>query len=63
MVICFHTVYERTSIQAVRLVLTMVWYAEASLCGINTAISDALARSSIEILFAAHSRDTEVSDG
>jgi hypothetical protein len=38
----------------------MVWYAEASLWGINTEISECSIRSSIEILSAAHSRDPEV---
>jgi len=42
-------------------VLTMVWYAEASLWGIDTEISECSAKSSIETLSGAHSRDPEVS--
>jgi hypothetical protein len=38
---------------------TIVWYAEASLCGINTEISEFSARSTSEMQSSAHSRDTQ----
>lgn len=38
---------------------TIEWYAEASLCGIKTEISEFSARSTSEMQSSSHPRDTE----
>lgn len=61
MVICYQPNDEPTLIHGKmwRRLPTIVWYAEASLWGIKTEISEFSARSSSKMQSSAHSRDTE----